>query len=255
MKPSVWVNGRPSDTGHVTLDASDPGLNLGLGVFETLRTYNGELFALDAHLDRLGASLMGMGFDAVDLGSIADELNAACTGLTNEVMARVTITGGGARIVVVGPIPDVPEPFRCATREFVPPPWLDGSIKHISRAYSRRAVVDAGVDEVLWVDRSGSLLEGTRSNVFAAVRGRLITPPVDGRILAGVTRDALIDVAYDAGIPLQIAAIRSDDPIDELYVASTLKELVAVDELDGSEGPGKGPLGAALADAFHASVV
>ena len=254
MKPKVLVNGALSSTGQVTLDATDPGLNLGLGVFETLRTYGGELFSLDEHMERLGASAMGMGLGEIDLDAVAEELMDAVLHLDREVMVRVTITGGGTRIVIVRAIPEVPQPFRCATREFVPPAWLDGSIKHTSRAYSRRSVIDAGVDEVIWIDSSGALFEGTRSNVFAAVGGTLVTPPVDGRILAGVTRNALIDVAHDADIPLTIAEIQPNDLIDELYVSSTLKELVAVDELDGRAGPGSGPLGRALGAAFRARV-
>ena len=86
----------------------------------------------------------------------------------------------------------------CVTRRFVPPAWLDGTVKHCSRAYSRMAVLDAGVDEVLWVDDEDNLLEGTRSNVFAVSDGVLRTPPVDGRFLAGVTRSFVLEAAAEA---------------------------------------------------------
>ena len=137
---------------------------------------------------------------------------------------------------------------------FVPPPWLDGTVKHVSRAYSRTAVRDAGVDEVIWIDSDGCLLEGTRSNVFAVRDGVLLTPPLDGRILAGVTREALLDAADDAGIPVQLRPMHKGEALDELYASSTLKELTGIDELDGVDAPGAGPIGQTVMAAFRSAI-
>ena len=250
----VFVNGVERQDGTVVLDATDPGWTLGMGIFETLRTYDGRLFALDAHLERLCASAMAMGMADPPLAAIAEDLHAACARAKEDISVRVTITAGGTRVVVGRSLPDVPQPFRCATRMFVPPVWLDGTVKHVSRAYSRTAVTDAGVDEVLWTDTEGCLLEGTRSNLFAVRDGVLLTPPLDGRILAGVTREALIDAADDAGIPVELRPLHQDEPFDELYASSTLKELTGIDELDGVEAPGSGPVGQAVTAAFRSAL-
>ena len=247
----VLVNGVLSEHGLVSVDASDGSLNLGIGIFETLRTYGGEVFAMDEHLDRLCASAFAIGLDEPNLVAIERELEVAAAAFQEDSMLRVTVTEGGTRVVVAKPLPPIPNPFRCVTRLFVPPPWLDGTVKHISRAFSRRAVQASGVEEVLWVDESGFLLEGTRSNVFAVVDGAFVTPPVDGRILAGVTRSALIEAADDAGIPVEIRPIRSDAPMEELYVSSTLKELTGVDELNGDTAPGAGPAGRMILNSFR----
>ena len=250
----VFVDGVERHDGTVVLEAMDPGWTLGMGIFETLRTYDGRLFALDAHLDRLSASAMAMGMADPPLAAIVDELHAVCARVDQDIGVRVTLTAGGARVVVGRSLPPVPHPFRCATRMFVPPPWLDGTVKHVSRAYSRTAVSDADVDEVIWTDAEGCLLEGTRSNLFAVRDGVLLTPPLDGRILAGVTREALIDAAEDAGIPVQIRPIQQGEALDELYASSTLKELTGIDELDGVEAPGSGPIGRAVMAAFHSAI-
>jgi branched-subunit amino acid aminotransferase/4-amino-4-deoxychorismate lyase len=162
------------------------------------------------------------------------------------------VTGAGSRIVRASPIPATPSPFRAATRHFVPPAWLDGTVKHVSRAFSRMAVASAGVDEVLWVDGEGSLLEGTRSNIVGVRNGSLITPPADGRILAGVTREAMIDTAIDLGIEVSVDEMPVSAPYDELYVCSTLKELTGIAELDGRPAVGAGPVGAEVLRAFRA---
>jgi branched-subunit amino acid aminotransferase/4-amino-4-deoxychorismate lyase len=250
----VLLNGQRSPNGRVEIDAADPGFTLGMAVFETLRTYNGELFRLDEHIDRLCASALAMGLRDPDADQIAAELEDAAQLLRVEAMVRVTLTAGGARVVRAARLPAVPNPFRCATRMFVPPEWLDGTVKHTSRAYSRRAVIESGVEEVLWVDQEGFLLEGTRSNLFAVFGDRLVTPPVDGRLLAGVTRSAIIEAADDAGVPVEVRPIPVSEPADEMYVASTLKELTAIDELDGRPTTGAGPIGERVLAAFYAGL-
>jgi branched-subunit amino acid aminotransferase/4-amino-4-deoxychorismate lyase len=138
--------------------------------------------------------------------------------------------------------------------EWEPTAWLDGRVKHGSRAVTEVARRKAGVDEVLWVGRDGCLTEGGRSSVFGVVDGVMITPPDDGRILPGITRQALLDAGREAGIPVTEGPLRADAPFTELYASSTLKELAPIVELNGRPAPGGGPLGERLVQAFHALV-
>ena len=200
MERAVWVNGKRCPEGKASIDVDDEGFTLGRSVFETLRTYQGHIFALEEHIDRISASASAMGVPLPDPSRLEQELVRCADnhGLPLEDVAiRLTLTSGGLRVVRVGKVPDKPTSMRCVTRRFVPPDWLDGTVKHCSRAYSRMAVLSADADEVLWVDADGHLLEGTRSNVFAILDGKLCTPPVDGRFLAGVTRSAVLEAASD----------------------------------------------------------
>lgn len=240
--------------GRVTIDADDAGLLLGWSAFETLRTYDGIPFEIDAHLERLAASCMAMRISVPDISVVRGEIEWAASQVPEDCVVRVTITRGGRRIVRAASLPVVDCPFRCVTRLWVPPPWLDGTVKHSSRAYSRLAVLDAGVEEVIWMDEAGFLLEGTRSNIFAVVGGALQTPPIDGRLLAGVTRSAVIDVAVDLGVPVLVQPMHQDGRFDELYVCSTLKELTPIDELNGRPAPAGGPVGAKILSAFREQV-
>ena len=254
MRAVTLVDGEHAKGGRVAVDQDD-SLFLGHGAFETLRTYGGVLFGLDAHLERLMGSCAALGIRCPDDDDVVGDLYAAVESFDGDAMVRVIITGAGSRIVRGAPIPSIPSPFRAATRVFVPPAWLDGSVKHVSRAFSRLAVESAGVEEVLWTDEAGKLLEGTRSNIFGVRDGAMVTPPVDGRILAGVTREAMIDAAFDAGVEVRISEMDSSAPYDELYVCSTLKELTAITELDGRPIAGTGPVGATVLAAFHASAL
>jgi branched-chain amino acid aminotransferase len=251
VRTVTLVDGAPAEKGKVLVDQDD-SLFLGHGAFETLRTYAGHLFGLEAHLERLLGSCAALGIRCPDDDTVVEELYTAADAVGPDAMVRIIVTGAGSRIVRAAPIPATPSPFRAATRHFVPPAWLDGTVKHVSRAFSRMAVASAGVDEVLWVDGEGSLLEGTRSNIVGVRNGSLITPPADGRILAGVTREAMIDTAIDLGIEVLVDEMPVSAPYDELYVCSTLKELTGIAELDGRPAVGAGPVGAEVLRAFRA---
>ncbi len=246
----VLVDGHPAQDGLVSLDADDPGLLLGMSVFETLRTYNRRAFRIDAHLQRLhgSASALGVRMHSADL--LKREIESITMMRGPESVVRVTLTGGGRRIVRAGPLPPVLSGYRCVTRAWTSPTWLPGTIKHSSRAASVTAVLQGCVDEVLWVDADGNLLEGTRSNVFGVVDGVLWTPPLDGRLLAGITRATVLEIAHEQGIPVRVNAMPHHARFDELYLSSTLKELCPIVVLDGVIAPGSGPVGQQISDVY-----
>jgi branched-chain amino acid aminotransferase len=246
MTRRVWVDGL-QDGG---IPGDDPGLLLGLTVFETLRTYGGVPFRLDRHLDRLAASAQELDIALPPRDVMAQEIGSK---IDCEARVRYTCTAGGHRVVDVEPIDEsqVGADKRVARVRWDPSPWLPGAVKHGSRAAWQVAARRLGVDEVVLVDSQGHLLEASRSNVFAVLDGVLVTPPLDGRFLSGVTRGALLEAADRAGIGVRQAALPSDGPFQELYLSSTLKHLAPVTGLDGQPGPGGGPVGAALLAAFH----
>ena len=242
----VWLDGAPVIGGRVELDADDPGLTLGMSVFETLRLYRGVPLGRRAHLARLQRSASTMGIRVPDaLGAQLDGILGAW-GLRDGGL-RITVTGGGATILRVALLPEFPPTYACVTRSWEPSAWLPGGVKHGSRALGQLATASSGADEVLWVDGEGNLLEGTRANIVA-IRGReLWTPPLDGRILPGVTRQLLIDAAAAGGWTIREAPLPRDASVDELVLTSTLKEVMPISSLDGQPrkgGEGSQALGA-----------
>lgn len=141
-------------------------------------------------------------------------------------------------------------PVRVVTRPWSPSPWLPGRVKHTSRMPWVLAARQAGVDEVIWIAPDGLWTEANRSNLFVVRGGVFLTPPDDGRILQGVTRDALLAAARAVGVDAREEPVPAG-PCDELYLASTLKELAPVVEIDGYPGPGAGPIGAAVLAEFR----
>jgi branched-subunit amino acid aminotransferase/4-amino-4-deoxychorismate lyase len=93
--------------------------------------------------------------------------------------------------------------------------------------------------------------EANRSNLFVVRDGVFCTPPDDGRILQGVTRTMMLEAARSAGVPVHDRDPVAVGPVEEMYLAATLKELAPVVELDGAPGAGPGPVGARVLAAFR----
>jgi len=268
---TILLDGVPCTDGRGALRMDDPALWTGMAVFETLRTRQGLPFRVEVHLARLreSAAWCGVPFHEGLQAELAQVAEALVTGPggPREAKLNVLLTEGGHRIVKAEAL-DLSRagaPVRVVTRAWAPDPWLPGHVKHVSRAGWVLAARRAGVDEVLWSAPSANLghlpahrrkgervwTEANRSNVIVVRDGVLLTPPDDGRILQGVTRDGMLAAARRAGLPMREEEVPVG-PCEEMYLCSTLKELAPIVELDGEPGPGGGPLGAALHAAFRA---
>lgn len=219
-------------------------------VFDTFRTYGARPFRRAAHLARLERSAEACDVPMPSLEVLLSEVERV---VGPDHWVRITLTAGGNRAVEARPIDvaRVGRPVRCATVEVHPNPALPGFVKHGSRLAWSQAAKRYDVDEVVFVDPEGFLLEANRSSLFAVVGGALVTPPADDRILMGVTRQALIDAAGPGGV--EVRPLHRSEPLQELYLASTLKELAPVAALDG-QAVGGGPVGKSLQVAFRSLV-
>ena len=213
-------------------------------VYETLRTHGEAICELEAHLDRLADSAQALGIPLPPRAELATQLEQAA-GV--DVVLRLVICADGRRVLDRGPVPPGKwgRPVTLAT-------WVDpgdgppGFAKHGQRQRWEAARRAAGVDEILRVDPQGLVLEAGGSNVFAVVDGVLRTPPLDGRILPGITRAQLLDLAHQQRIPVSEAPLPTDTPWQELGLSSSLKGMAAVATLDGAPTPGLGPVLQAL---------
>lgn len=246
---SAFVNGRAMRLEDVVVPYTDPAVTHGLTAFETLRVDDGEPRALALHLDRLVESCAAMGFPRPDLTALADEVRRAGASLSLPLArVRITITGGGLRIVVgePGDPTRIHGPVRAVRGVHRDDPVLPGSVKHGSRASWVVAVRRSGVDEVLLVDERGRFTEGTTSAILAVIDGAVWTAPEDGRILASTACAEILERARNLGVPVLRRGPPADHPWEGLYIASSLRDLCPVVELDGEPLPGWDPIGRLL---------
>ncbi|MGK2950185.1 MAG: aminotransferase class IV [Acidimicrobiales bacterium] len=265
MADLVWIDGALVDAASATVSIFDHGLTVGDGVFETLKASDGRPFATRRHLERLRRSAEGLGLrvpyddDALRV-AIAEVASAAALPLAR---VRVTVTGGaaplgsergeGAATVVVAAGPMARRPDTTAVR-VVPWPRNErgalAGIKTTSYAENVKALAHAkalGASEAIFATTTGLLSEGTGSNVFVALDGTLVTPPLSSGCLAGVTRALVLEVtgATEADVSMDAFA-----EADEVFLTSTGRDVQAVHRVDERDLTAPGPLTTAAAEAL-----
>ena len=246
---SAFVNGVAMRLADVQIPYTDPAVTHGVTAFETIRVDAGVPRALDRHVARLAESCAALGLPVQDAAVVADEVQRAGASIAAPLArVRVTITGGGLRIVVAEAADPsrIHGPVRAVRGKHRDDPVLPGSIKHGSRASWVVAVKRSGVDEVLLVDDRGKFTEGTTCAILAVIDGALWTAPEDGRVLASTAVAEILERAQNVGVPVLRQRPPADHPWEGLYVASSLRDLCPVVELDGQPLPGWDPIGRLL---------
>jgi branched-chain amino acid aminotransferase len=282
MGATVNVNGRVFDQEHAVISVFDHGFLYGEGVYETLRTYNGQPFLFDRHMRRLRASAGMLALD-VPLGDAA--IDARCrdtmrnAGLGEaEAYIRILVTRGigdltydlaacpAPSIVVIvkrhqEPPPDVFE--RGVTVAFVAivrnhPGTVNPRIKSnnlLNNALAMQEAFRRGAFEGVMRNYKGELAECTQSNLFVVKDGVALTPPLDAGLLPGITREFLFEVGADIGIDVRDAVLHDEDLLgaDEAFLTSSTREAVPIVKIDdriiGSGRPG--PVTRALLEGYR----
>jgi branched-chain amino acid aminotransferase len=264
----TWVNGRLVDPADALVSAYDHGLTVGDGVFETTKVVGGRAFALTRHLGRLTRSARGLGLPEPDLGLVrraVDDVLAA-NPMAGPGRLRITYTGGvsplGSERGTAGPTLVVAlAPLRPwpASAVVVTAPWVrneraaTAGLKTTSYADNVIALAYArerGADEALLANTLGNVCEGTGSNVFVGLDGRLVTPPLAAGCLAGVTRGLVLEWCDVTEVDIPLAALTT---AAEMFLTSATRDVLPVRRLDVRDLPaGPGPLTTAAREAFAA---
>ncbi len=261
-----WVDGALVEEHRARVSAFDHGLTVGDGVFETVKVADGQPFALTRHLDRLDDSARVLGLPVPDRDGMhlaVGEVLAA-NGNLPAARLRLTLTGGVAPlgsdrgsapptlIIAVATLRAWP-----ASADVVTVSWTrnergaTAGVKTTSYAENVVALAHAharGAGEAIFANTRGELCEGTGSNVFVGVDGRLITPPLAAGCLAGVTRALLLEWVGAAEETLPLAALAA---ADEAFLASTTRDVQPILRVDGRMLPAApGPLTARASRVF-----
>jgi len=263
----AWVNGQLLHAAEApALSVLDHGLTVGDGAFETLKTLAGVPFALTRHLRRLGTSLTGLGI-VPPLESMLREGVAAvldADDLTGEARVRLTVTGGpsplgsergtsGPTVVVVSDeLGEWPASTAATT---VPWPRNErGALAGLkSTSYAENVIAlayarERGGSEAIFANLTGSLCEGTGSNVLVVVDGELITPTLSSGCLAGITRELVIEWCDVTERDLPLDVLQS---ADEVLLASTTRDVQGVHRIDERDLTAPGPVTQRVAATFR----
>ena len=249
------LDGEIMPAAEAMIPVTDEGLVRGDGAFEVIRVYDGQPYAFDAHLARLSRSAGNIRLP-VDLESVRADafrlLAEAGTGPDHQCL-RIMITRGGRRILLTEPMVTVPEPARVMSITYSPTRILDGikSLSYAANMLAGRLAREQGFDEALLVTPHGRVLEAPTSSLFYVKDGRLLTPPLDEHILASITRALIIEVTDAQERPCTLEELYE---ADEVFLASTVREVQRVAAVDDREYPGPTPVSDRARDAVTARI-
>jgi branched-chain amino acid aminotransferase len=258
--PQVWIDGKFYDAADAKISVFDHGLLYGDGVFEGIRAYNGRVFRLKQHLDRLYASARAIWLDIPMAQDAMTELCEECVRVNqlSDAYIRLVVTRGygdlgldprKCRKPTIVCIADKIALFpgevyeRGLTMMTAPTPvnHREGlsprvkSLNYLAHILAKIEAINAGVDEALMLESTGEVAEGVGENVFCVSNHTLRTPPAYSGILRGVTRDAVMELGREAGFDVREESLNRYDlyTADEVFLSGTAAEVVGVVKLDG----------------------
>lgn len=275
------VNGQIVRAEEARVSVLDNGFAFGDSVYEVLRTYGGQPFEPGRHFRRLRGSAARLGFEVPPGdGELLDQVEALLARADRgESYVRIIVSRGvgdcsydfsrivGPTVVMIQKaLPAYParhydEGIRVAAvgvrRNH--PKALDPAIKSSNLLNNILAVREAqakGCDEPLLLNHEGFVAEGASTNVFVVTDGTLLTPPLSAGILAGITRDVVLELLRGLGLVCHEKPVALDALLgaDEVFMTSTTREVVPVRQVDADAiGDGRpGPYTCRVMDAFRA---
>ncbi|BBO72113.1 amino acid aminotransferase [Desulfosarcina alkanivorans] len=262
MPDLAYVNGEFMPIEKAVVPIEDRGYQFGDGVYEFIASYEGRLFMLEEHLDRLERSMRGLNFDPIS----RSEIKAAICDLAERsgyprAGIYIQISRGAAPrnhaispnispqiIMTIRPVKEIPAAMRKkgATAITVEDTRWDRcdikTVQLVANSLAKQKALDSGCDDAIFVSASGVVREGTSSNLFIVSGGRLMTHPLTNNILPGITRTAIFRICRQAGLDAEEAFFDTETlyGADEVFLTGTVTEVLPVVRIDGkSIGDGK----------------
>jgi D-alanine transaminase len=262
----IWINGKTMPLADARIGVEDRGFLFADGVYEAMRLYRGRPFGVKEHLERLERSAA-----AIDLAlpccrdTMAQEIQrlADRSELTDGLVYLQITRGCSVRNHLFPDPSTVPPTLLFYTRPLAPLPapgegagisllsvpderWKRCQIKTIAllpNVLAKNKAAAAGADEAVFVE-DGHVNECSTSNLFAVVGKTLVTHPLTNKVLPGITRAIVLEIAASVGVGVQERPMREDEAksADEVFITSSTRELVWVESWDGQR-VGKGRCG------------
>jgi D-alanine transaminase len=274
----VYLNGQWVSESEARISMDDRGFLFGDGVYEVLHVYSGQAFRVADHLDRLERSMKAIYLDGPprsELESLVAELARDARDWQDATLYIQVSRGAHPRNHVI-PVPAIPPTVLAWVRPIPTPDpvavaqgitavtvpddrWAKCWIKTVNllpNILAKEKARRAGAHEAIFV-RDGMAIEGTSANLFVVRGGSLETAPVTNYILPGVTRQVVLELAAELGIPVRMEPCPVEElyTADEIFLTGTTTEILPVVTVDGRPvSDGAGPVTARLMAAYQALV-
>jgi branched-chain amino acid aminotransferase len=277
---TIYLDGKFLPETEAKVSVFDHGLLYGDGIFEGIRFYNGRVFRLEEHLDRLWDSARSI---CLEIPMTRAEMTEALletirrNDLREGYIRQIVTRGVGnlglnpvqckrpSVIIIATTISLYPKDVcekgltvvTCATRR-TGSAALNPAVKSLNYLNNVMARIEAnlaGADEALMLNEAGNVAECTADNVFIIKRGQIFTPPISAGALRGITRSVVFDIAAELGLKISEIDITRHDVFiaDECFLTGTAAEVIPVVKADGRTiGSGKpGSITLRMIQRFH----
>lgn len=261
-KLKIWLDGALVPVAEAKISVYDHGVLYGDGVFEGMRVYDGRVFKLDAHIERLfnsaKAICLTIPMSRADIAAATNETVRA-NGL-NDGYVRLVVTRGVGYLGLSITKAACPSLFIIADQiELYPPEMYQRgmavitssvvrnhpnavsprikSLNYLNNILAKIEAIDAGVPEAIMFNHVGMVAEATGDNVFIVRDGEVVTPPVTDGALEGITRAVVIQLLQAKAIPCREAHVSRHDLFiaDECFMTGSAAEVVPVTRIDGRQ--------------------
>lgn len=256
----VYLNGKYVPKEEAVVSVFDHGLLYGDGVFEGIRAYHGRVFKLGEHLDRLHDGARAL---RLEIPYSKEEMQD----IVLETLRRNNLQDAYIRLVITrGPGDLGLDPLKCpkafvfcitasivlypdelyekgmsiisvSTRRNIPTACIPRvkSLNYLNNIYAKMEANLAGMPEAIMLNNEGYVAEATGDNIFIVKNGVLITPPSYAGILEGITRNGVMDIAREKGIPVEEKLFTMFDvyTADEVFLTGTAAEVIPCINVDG----------------------
>jgi len=266
----IYLNGQLVSKENAKISIFDHGLLYGDGVFEGIRSYDSLIFKMKEHIDRLynSADAIKLVIPMTKTKMIAAVIKTLKANKLRDAYIRLVVTRGPGDLgldprkcsrptvfIITDKIALYPKEFYehglelvivSTNRNLVEA--LDPRIKslnYLNNILAKNEAIEAGTEEAIMLTHEGYVAECTGDNIFIVKDGQVRTPPVDIGALDGITKNAVIDLCEETGLPFQETLMKKDDlyEADEVFLTGTAAEIVPVIKIDsrriGNGKPGK----------------
>jgi D-amino acid aminotransferase len=286
MLEYVYINGKFSLSGRARISVSDRGFTFGDGVFETLRSYNGNIFMLSSHLDRLFSSLRALrfnyDFDQDHIGKAVEKTLKKNRLLDSDAYIKIMITRGehlgdfgfnskyNTSVIIITKKLKVPSPvFYSGGVDMVTstikrtsagnPTYTHKLMNYFENLYAKNEALIKNAYEAFFLTTDKLVLEGAFTNIFIIRNSKVYTSSLSQNILPGVTRGEVISLCKENDIKIREKKIHYCDLIDaaEVFLTNSIIEILPVKKVDvhciGRSVPGD--ITSRLADLYRSAVM
>lgn len=261
MSEKVFLNDGIVDADKGCISINDSGFLYGMGLFETVRCYNGVVFRMSDHLDRMLGSAKAMGINTAEKDFISDAIYKTLkANKLTEARIRVTVSNGPMSLeaekkptllVTAAEFTTYPEDYYkngvlaviCDFRQNpLDPVYGHKTISYYSRMMALRIAQEKKAAEAIWFTFDGRLAEGCVSNVFLVKDSVLYTPPRSTPVLEGIARKTVLEIAEENSIEVVQKDLLIEDCLaaDEIFLTNVIMQVMPVSRLEKHEvGEGK----------------